>query len=622
IFYFISSPLYIQAYVRRFPTCDMIPIMAGADILTEETSEDGSVEVTSRKCKLNVEAPYLLKKIMGVEFVYFIQTNTLDKRNRTLHINAKNESFVSRVVINENCKYFVHPENSDWTCFEQSASLDVKSFFGFESAVEKVAMKQYSINISKGKEIIEHFINELKEDGITHIPIWHRPKKTSVKKRLSKAELSSNTLTASSEPEEENSHSGSEDSAVFENLHLGASAASQNRKEDTFSKLDSDYIKRCLGDLSPLQESRLVQLKKWVAELQKGKVPSDTTLLRFLRARDFNLEKAREMLSQSLIWRKKNQVDKIMAEYQVPKVIKEYFPGGWHYHDKEGHPLYLLRLGQMDVKGLIKSIGEEGLLRHIVENNYPETMSHVLIIRAPRVFPILWTLVSSFIDENTRTKFLFYGGNDYQCSGSLIDFMDKEYIPDFLGGVCKSSVGEGGLVPKTLYMPGEEMDVARQLSLSDQSSLSFGVAVEGSGALGVIDAVIGGDDVHKSVIEKGWKEGVDYFRVEPQLVCHDGESVQWKYYEAPHSMQHNSALDLIDSITSHKAKVMYCYETLRSADYKLVNMYSYFIHIWELFFSTVPKCITCKQCGPAFFRFGFGSNIDIHKFCLYSDIVL
>lgn len=40
---------------------------------------------------------------------------------------------------------------------------------------------------------------------------------------------------------------------------------------DTLSKLDSDYIKRCLGDLTPLQESRLVQLKKWVAELQKGK---------------------------------------------------------------------------------------------------------------------------------------------------------------------------------------------------------------------------------------------------------------------------------------------------------------------------------------------------------------
>jgi hypothetical protein len=37
-------------------------------------------------------------------------------------------------------------------------------------------------------------------------------------------------------------------------------------------QLDSDYIQRYLGELSLLQESRLVQLRKWVADLQKGKV--------------------------------------------------------------------------------------------------------------------------------------------------------------------------------------------------------------------------------------------------------------------------------------------------------------------------------------------------------------
>ena len=110
---------------------------------------------------------------------------------------------------------------------------------------------------------------------------------------------------------------------------------------------------------------------------------------------------------------------------------------GWHMHDKEGRPLFILRLGQMDVKGLIKSVGEEGLtkltlhvceeglrltdeashkldrpistwsllldleglnMRHlwrpgmkallhiieICEANYPETLGRVLIIRAPR----------------------------------------------------------------------------------------------------------------------------------------------------------------------------------------------------------------------------------------------
>lgn len=43
----------------------------------------------------------------------------------------------------------VHPENSEWTCFEQTASLDIKNFFGFENSMEKLAMKQYAQNIAK-----------------------------------------------------------------------------------------------------------------------------------------------------------------------------------------------------------------------------------------------------------------------------------------------------------------------------------------------------------------------------------------------------------------------------------------------------------------------------------------
>ena len=43
----------------------------------------------------------------------------------------------------------VHPDNPDWTCFEQDASLDIKSFFGFEAAVEKLAIKLYLANIKR-----------------------------------------------------------------------------------------------------------------------------------------------------------------------------------------------------------------------------------------------------------------------------------------------------------------------------------------------------------------------------------------------------------------------------------------------------------------------------------------
>jgi len=56
----------------------------------------------------------------------------------------------------------------------------------------------------------------------------------------------------------------------------------------------------------------------------QGKVPSDPILLRFLRAREFNVEKAREMLSQSLIWRKKHGVDKV-GQINHIDLVSSYF---------------------------------------------------------------------------------------------------------------------------------------------------------------------------------------------------------------------------------------------------------------------------------------------------------
>lgn len=42
--------------------------------------------------------------------------------------------------------------------------------------------------------------------------------------------------------------------------------------------------------------------------------------------------------------------------------------------------------------------GVKALLRiiEVVEANYPETLGCLLILRAPRVFPVLWTLVRAF----------------------------------------------------------------------------------------------------------------------------------------------------------------------------------------------------------------------------------
>lgn len=72
-------------------------------------------------------------------------------------------------------------------------------------------------------------------------------------------------------------------------------------------------------------------------------IPKDEHILRFLRARDFNMDKAREILCQSLTWRKQHQVDYLLETWSSPQVLQDYYTGGWHHHDK----------GRLEPKGLM-----------------------------------------------------------------------------------------------------------------------------------------------------------------------------------------------------------------------------------------------------------------------------
>ncbi|KAL7845110.1 hypothetical protein AOLI_G00233020 [Acnodon oligacanthus] len=641
--------MVMAAYERRFPTCPLIPVFLDSEVLSDAWSEDGAVHTVQRSCKLSVDAPRLLKKIAGVEVVYFIQKNTLNWRERTLLIEAHNETFSNRVTVLETCLYSVHPDNESWTCFEQSASLDIKSFFGFESTVEKIAMRQYTANIKRGKEIIEYYLSELISEGVTEIPRWTPPLQPP---------LSSDPYTIAALTSTELRTASSSD------ISLGAGSTEPAEGD----KLDAEYIERFLGRLTPIQESCLIQLRAWLQQTHRGKIPKDEHILRFLRARDFNLEKARDMLCQSLSWRKEFQVDTILNSWTPPSYMQEYYAGGWHHQDREGRPLYILRLGQMDTKGLVKALGEEALLRHVlsineqgqkrceentkifgrpitswtclvdleglnmrhlwrpgvkallriievVEVNYPETLGRLLIVRAPRVFPVLWTLVSPFINENTRQKFLVYSGSNCLGSGGLVDYIHSEIIPDFLGGDCLCEVPEGGQVPKSYYQTEVELENADHIRLwTDtiyQSAQVFKGAphevmievVEESSVITWDFDILRGDIVFNifhskrtplrketstalpelnsvQLIDRSWTLGVDYSMVESPLTCREGESIQgshitrwpglyilqWKAYGSTPSRADDVTPSLPGS--AHTSKLMYYTELLASHDFR------------------------------------------------------
>ncbi|XP_056263358.1 SEC14-like protein 1 isoform X4 [Pseudoliparis swirei] len=657
--------LIMAAYVRRFPKSHLIPVFVDSEVISESQSKDGATLVTERRCVIDIEAPRLLKRIAGVDFLYFLQRNTLNRRDRTLHIEVHNETFSNRVVVSECCNYTVHPENVDWTCFEQKASLDIKSFFGFESAAEKVAMKQYASSVKKGKEMIEYYLRELEEEGVTSVPRWTPPVFCGAARlRLPPRSTARAIPVSAAKPGLD-----SKDPSCPAELAAGSPD----------EKLDAEYIRRYLGDLTPLQESCLIRLRQCLQETHKGKIPKDQHVLRFLRARDFNLDKAREFLCQSLTWRKQHQVDFLLDTWERPQLLQDYYSGGWHHHDRDGRPLYILRLGQMDTKGLVRASGEEGLLRQVlsineeglrrceentrvfgrpiscwtclvdleglnmrhlwrpgvkallriievVEANYPETLGRLLILRAPRVFPVLWTLVSPLIDENTRKKFLVYAGNDYQGPGGLVDYIDKEILPDFLGGDCMCDIPEGGLVPKSLYRTAEELESEENRLLTDSiyksASVFKGAPYEMLIEINEASAVITWDfDVSKGdvifniyhskrapqppkkdtlgahgitspgavnaqTIDRNWVLGQDYSMVEKALICREGESVQgshvtrwpgfyilqWRFHSSPACSA--SSLPRVDDVlaslqvSSHKCKIMFYTEVLSSHDFR------------------------------------------------------
>lgn len=88
----------------------------------------------------------------------------------------------------------------------------------------------------------------------------------------------------------------------------------------------------------------------------------------------------------------------------------------------------------------------------MVEANYPETLGRVIMTRAPRIFPILWTILSTFINENTHRKFVFLA--DQQDLKLLEQFIDCKSIPKLLGGemITAPALLNGGLIPKTHYV--------------------------------------------------------------------------------------------------------------------------------------------------------------------------
>ncbi|KAI9202559.1 CRAL-TRIO domain-containing protein [Polychytrium aggregatum] len=252
-----------------------------------------------------------------------------------------------------------------------------------------------------------------------------------------------------------------------------------------------------LGHLTPEQTAALAQFKQELAAegYYDPEKHDDYILLRFLRARKFDLPASKKMWIDFQEWRKKWNVDNTVTDFDFPEwaIVQQYYPRFYHGVDKCGRPIYVEQIGLLDIQKLFTITTQERMmLNHvheyerlilyrlpassiktgvhleqsftimdlknislsqfynafhlvreastIAQNYYPEMLGKMVVINAPMLFTSLWLMVKPLLDEVTVKKISIFGGPSSYLP-ELLKYIDEDQLPAFMGGKCNCPEG-------------------------------------------------------------------------------------------------------------------------------------------------------------------------------------
>ncbi|KAJ8762144.1 hypothetical protein K2173_007295 [Erythroxylum novogranatense] len=231
---------------------------------------------------------------------------------------------------------------------------------------------------------------------------------------------------------------------------------------------------------SPDQESEALQHEMKIKELKEAIGPlsgrslqfcTDACFKRYLEARNWNVNKAKKMLEETLKWRSTYKPEEIRwqeiaIEGETGKVYRANF------HDREGRTVLILRPGMQNTKAVENQLRhlvyliENGILNlpesqeqmswlidftgwsvtnsvpvrtardtiNILQNHYPERLAVSFLYNPPRIFEAFWKVVKYFLDPKTFQKVKFVYPNNNDSVEVMKSFFDEENLPKEFGG--------------------------------------------------------------------------------------------------------------------------------------------------------------------------------------------